>query len=481
MKRMAALLVAFMVAILAWGCSGSQDARSEEEAVDSSAVASVEDSSQESTDAGSEASPDASLSASAQSKPARNGYDETTNHSLEVAGLAFSVPSCFEASEDSSDDGSKFYYAESGSSVVMLMTQVADFKDSKLDRVDFDAAKDDFAEGVNGSFTSSEVLESRDFELAGLSARRVSLSSQLQGVDFLIDYVFFFNQERGEIGLVSFGQSDNSSYDYSADIDKVIASAKPAVDEAALAKEQAQKTLGAVKLAQKRDALEYSKKGVDPLKFVECDNPDVKVSVRGTIDLAKVGQQEVVYVLTLDGESVERTMTFNVRDTKAPKINFKNKAPSVELDGSYDPEDNVKWVKDPVDGKLELVDEVPDEIGDKDDGEAVYERGWYTVEGNVDTSTPGSYDIKVTASDVYGNVATRTFAVKVKQPEAVAGAAAPAAGNEHTYIVNRNNGTFHIPGCRDVNRMKESNKQEVRKTREEMMAEGYHPCGHCNP
>ena len=63
--------------------------------------------------------------------------------------------------------------------------------------------------------------------------------------------------------------------------------------------------------------------------------------------------------------------------------------------------------------------------------------------------------------------------------EAVQEAAQPAAAT-YTYIVNVNSGKFHLPGCRDVKKMKESNKMEVTATRQEML-EKYSPCGHCNP
>lgn len=49
------------------------------------------------------------------------------------------------------------------------------------------------------------------------------------------------------------------------------------------------------------------------------------------------------------------------------------------------------------------------------------------------------------------------------------------------YIANRNTGKFHYPGCSSVKKMKESNKLTVRATREEMIADGYSPCGNCRP
>ncbi|MBR6632696.1 MAG: MBL fold metallo-hydrolase [Clostridia bacterium] len=49
------------------------------------------------------------------------------------------------------------------------------------------------------------------------------------------------------------------------------------------------------------------------------------------------------------------------------------------------------------------------------------------------------------------------------------------------YIGNINTEKFHYPDCSSVKRMKESNKYYFTGTREEIIAEGYEPCGNCNP
>ncbi len=50
-----------------------------------------------------------------------------------------------------------------------------------------------------------------------------------------------------------------------------------------------------------------------------------------------------------------------------------------------------------------------------------------------------------------------------------------------TYVVNKNTGKFHYPGCSSVNDMKEKNKVYSTKTREELINEGRSPCKRCNP
>ncbi|MBE5877306.1 MAG: hypothetical protein E7290_10525 [Lachnospiraceae bacterium] len=60
----------------------------------------------------------------------------------------------------------------------------------------------------------------------------------------------------------------------------------------------------------------------------------------------------------------------------------------------------------------------------------------------------------------------------VEQPEAAVGT---------DYILNTNTHKFHYPDCRSVNQMKAKNRKEYTGTREELIAQGYDPCGNCHP
>ena len=50
-----------------------------------------------------------------------------------------------------------------------------------------------------------------------------------------------------------------------------------------------------------------------------------------------------------------------------------------------------------------------------------------------------------------------------------------------TYILNTNTKRFHYPSCSSVDEMKDKNKQEYTGTRDELITEGYKPCGRCKP
>ena len=235
-----------------------------------------------------------------------------------------------------------------------------------------------------------------------------------------------------------------------------------------------------VKLGVSTKYLEYSGKTVDPATLVTCDNADAAVTASGDIDLSQVGTQKVSYTITLDGQEDERDVKYVVRDTKAPKIKLVDAKPAIDVGEDFDALANVKSVADKVDGELGYVDAAPEAAGDKKGLERFYDAGWYTIDGTVDSSVPGTYSLMVLASDKHGNTASREMLVKVRGSESAVG---QSAAEQHTYILNTNpkSHKFHLPGCRDVGRMSDANKSEVTATRDEVESWGYTACQHCNP
>lgn len=55
------------------------------------------------------------------------------------------------------------------------------------------------------------------------------------------------------------------------------------------------------------------------------------------------------------------------------------------------------------------------------------------------------------------------------------------SGYIQTYVLNTNSHRFHYPDCPSVLDMKEKNKQVVEETREQIIKDGYEPCGVCKP
>ncbi|MCR5034354.1 MAG: DNA/RNA non-specific endonuclease [Clostridia bacterium] len=52
---------------------------------------------------------------------------------------------------------------------------------------------------------------------------------------------------------------------------------------------------------------------------------------------------------------------------------------------------------------------------------------------------------------------------------------------ERGYVLNNNTMKFHYPSCKSVSDMAEHNKEYVTTSREELIKEGYSPCGNCEP
>lgn len=50
-----------------------------------------------------------------------------------------------------------------------------------------------------------------------------------------------------------------------------------------------------------------------------------------------------------------------------------------------------------------------------------------------------------------------------------------------TYILNLGTGKFHEPGCGHADRIDERNRVETGETREELIEQGFEPCGLCRP
>lgn len=55
------------------------------------------------------------------------------------------------------------------------------------------------------------------------------------------------------------------------------------------------------------------------------------------------------------------------------------------------------------------------------------------------------------------------------------------SSGEMEYVLNTNTHKFHYPDCSSVSRMSDANRQDFVGTREQVIAQGYEPCGNCNP
>ena len=48
-------------------------------------------------------------------------------------------------------------------------------------------------------------------------------------------------------------------------------------------------------------------------------------------------------------------------------------------------------------------------------------------------------------------------------------------------MLNTNSRKFHLPDCSGAATISEANRQEYTGSRDDLIAEGYEPCGRCKP
>ena len=70
---------------------------------------------------------------------------------------------------------------------------------------------------------------------------------------------------------------------------------------------------------------------------------------------------------------------------------------------------------------------------------------------------------------------------KVSETNPVTNNANPVENVTSDYVLNTNTKKFHKPDCTSVSQMKEKNKKYFSGTREEVISQGYEPCGNCKP
>lgn len=65
--------------------------------------------------------------------------------------------------------------------------------------------------------------------------------------------------------------------------------------------------------------------------------------------------------------------------------------------------------------------------------------------------------------------------------EPQSGAQSTQDDQQETYVLNTSSGKFHLPSCSSVEKMDPSNRQDYIGSREDLIAQGYSPCGSCKP
>ena len=91
----------------------------------------------------------------------------------------------------------------------------------------------------------------------------------------------------------------------------------------------------------------------------------------------------------------------------------------------------------------------------------------FTVERNADADVFGG---------IGGNSTQQTNPPETNPPETD-----PPTDNGRDYVVNTNTKKFHYPDCYSASKIADENKDTYTGTRDGIIAQGYSPCGNCDP
>lgn len=162
--------------------------------------------------------------------------------------------------------------------------------------------------------------------------------------------------------------------------------------------------------------IEYGTVATKPENLIDTYYGDLTYTPE-TIDTSKVGTATITYTVSMEDEydemvSKQFTLNVTIQDTKSPAITLSEEEVTITEGDTFEAKDNIASVKDVVDGDLKFAESEPEKINES---APMYESGWYTIDSDVDASTPGSYSVKIHACDINGNTSEETYAVTVKQ------------------------------------------------------------------
>lgn len=105
-----------------------------------------------------------------------------------------------------------------------------------------------------------------------------------------------------------------------------------------------------------------------------------------------------------------------------------------------------------------------------------------TTTTKATTSTTKATTATTTTTEATTTAVETTMAAT--EPPAQAQEETPAeqpAANVFTYVINTGSGIFHYPSCSSAKRISDANRSEYTGTRDDLIAQGYSPCGNCDP
>ena len=171
--------------------------------------------------------------------------------------------------------------------------------------------------------------------------------------------------------------------------------------------------------------VEYGDK-LDNNKLFDAKKSDKNIKVDKVQDFnaKKVGNQTLKVTFTDGDKTIQKDVKIIVKDTKRPEIVLKKDKVTITAGDKLNLKDNVKSVKDPVDGALKYSDK------------ETKKSGYCIDKGKLNTKKAGTYEVIVKAFDANGNKTEKKFKVIVKKKEE---AKATTEGQKSEAAQNNNN------------------------------------------
>ena len=146
---------------------------------------------------------------------------------------------------------------------------------------------------------------------------------------------------------------------------------------------------------------------LDNNKLFDAKKSDKNIKVDKVQDFnaKKVGDQTLKVTFTDGDKTIQKDVKITVKDTKKPEITLKKDKIMITAGNKLTLKDNVKTVKDPVDGALKYSDK------------EIKKSGYYIDKGKLNTKKAGTYEVIIKAFDANGNKTEKKFKVIVKKKE----------------------------------------------------------------
>lgn len=154
-----------------------------------------------------------SESSETEAKPARDGFDASTNQELEVGGIVFSVPDYLDFEENENGDYEAMLETDHG------LISIAS-SDSTFTEEEFTSNKTDYVKEWNEKIECETTDDDGSFSTTNDTGVKITGRSDM-----------VFNADNGKLIILYLMQSENAEYDYMSDFNAIVDSAHKAGTE----------------------------------------------------------------------------------------------------------------------------------------------------------------------------------------------------------------------------------------------------------